>query len=83
VVSPVSTRSGLEQTKDRDPTSVVPLGQPQLNVPREWNHPGKPLWPRYPKKPHHRRAADDSLCGTRPQSSSVRHGTVSDCPGKG
>ena len=46
-----------------------PLGQPQLNVPREWSRPrGKPLRPRFPKEPHRRRAADDSLCSTRPQS---------------
>ena len=46
-----------------------PLGQPQLNVPRKKSHPrGKPLQPRFPKEHHRRRAADDSLCGTRPQS---------------
>jgi len=41
---------------------VAPLGQPQLNVPERKSHPrGKPLQPRFPKEPHHRRAADDSL----------------------
>ena len=49
-----------------------PLGQPQLNVPRERSRPrGRPLQPRFPKEHHHRRAADDSLCGTRPQSNVV------------
>ena len=43
-------------------TPVAPLGQPQLNVPERKSHPrGKPLQPRFPKEPHHRRAADDSL----------------------
>ena len=41
---------------------VAPLGQPQLNVPERKSHPrGKPPRPRFPKEPHHRRAADDSL----------------------
>ena len=45
-----------------------PLGQPQLNVPREeppaWEAPTAQI----SKEHHHRRAADGSLCGTRPQS---------------
>ena len=49
-----------------------PLGQPQLNVPRERSRPrGRPLQPRFPKEHHHRRAADDSLCGLVPQSNVV------------
>ena len=42
---------------------VAPLGQPQPNVPERKSHPRdwKPLQPRFPKTPHHRRAADDSL----------------------
>jgi len=77
VVSPVPPGSGLEHAKSRDPTPVISLGQPQLNVPRERSRPrGKPLQPRFPKEPHRRRAADASLCGTRPQSSSVRHVTI-------
>ena len=33
-----------------------------LNVPERKSHPrGKPLQPRFPKEPHHRRAADNSL----------------------
>jgi hypothetical protein len=44
-------------------TPVAPLGQPQLNVPEKKSHPrGRPLQPRFPKEPHHRRAADDSQC---------------------
>jgi hypothetical protein len=43
-------------------TPVAPLGQPQLNVPERKSHPrGKPLQPTFPKEPHHRRAADESL----------------------
>ena len=49
-----------------------PLGQPQLNVPRERSRPrGRPLQPRFPKEHHHHRAADDSLCGLVPQSNVV------------
>ena len=41
---------------------VAPLGQPQLNVPERKSHPHeKPLQTRFPKEPHHRRAANDSL----------------------
>jgi hypothetical protein len=53
-------------------TPVVPLGQPHLNVPEKKNHPqGRPLQPRFPKEPHHRRAADDSLAAKKPQASNV------------
>ena len=49
-----------------------PLGQPQLNVPRERSRPrGRPLQPRFPKEHHHHRAADDSLTAQRPQASIV------------
>jgi hypothetical protein len=45
-------------------TPVAQMGQLQLNVPEKKNHRGprgKPLQTRFPKEPHHRRAADDSL----------------------
>jgi hypothetical protein len=32
---------------------------------------GRPLQPRFPKEPHHRRAADDSLAAKKPQASNV------------
>jgi len=66
-----SPRSGLEQTKDGDPTPVVPRWDSR-SVPRERSRPrGRPLQPRFPKEHHHRRAADDSLCGLVPQSNVV------------
>ena len=76
MVSLVPPGSGLEQTKDRDPTPVIPpAGTAAAECPEGVEPPaGKPLRPRFPKEPHHRRAADASLYGTRPQSSSVRHG---------
>jgi hypothetical protein len=53
-------------------TPVSPLGQPQLNVPEKKNHPrGTPLQPGFPKEPHYRRAADDSLAAKKPQGSGV------------
>jgi hypothetical protein len=53
-------------------TPVSPLGQPQLNVPEKKNHPrGMPLQPGFPKEPHYRRAADDSLAAKKPQGSGV------------
>ena len=36
-------------------------GQPQLNVPEKKSHPREAPAARFPKEPHHRRAADDSL----------------------
>ena len=61
-------RAGTSK-RQRSHARLSPLGQPQLNVPRKESHPrGKPLQPRFPKEHHHRRAADDSLCVTRPQS---------------
>ena len=73
MVSLVPPGSGLERAiRQRSHTRRPPLGQPQLNVPRKRSHPrGRPLQPRFPKEHHHRRAADDSLCGTRPQSKCV------------
>jgi len=61
-------RAGTSK-RQRSHARHPPLGQPQLNVPRKKSHPrGKPLQPRFPKEHHRRRAAGDSLCGTRPQS---------------
>jgi hypothetical protein len=61
-------RAGTSR-RQRSHARHPPLGQPQLNVPRKKSHPrGKPLQPRFPKEHHRRRAADDSLCSTRPQS---------------
>jgi len=73
VVSLVPPGSGLERAiRQRSHTRRPPLGQPQLNVPRKRSHPrGRPLQPRFPKEHHHRRAADDSLCGLVPQSNVV------------
>jgi hypothetical protein len=53
-------------------TPVAPLGQPQLNVPEKKSHPVGALQPRFPKEPHHRRAADDSLTAKKPQASNRR-----------
>ena len=73
MVSLVPPGSGLERAiRQRSHTRRPPLGQPQLNVPRERSRPrGRPLQPRFPKEHHHRRAADDSLCGLVPQSNVV------------
>ena len=61
-------RAGTSR-RQRSHARHPPLGQPQLNVPRKKSHPrGKPPQPRFPKEHHRRRAADDSLCSTRPQS---------------
>ena len=77
--SPMEFRAGSRKPppsrgwNDGDPATFThPLGQPQLNVPEERRRPwGRPLRPRFPKEPHHRRATDDSLCGSRPQSEIV------------
>ena len=73
MVSLVPPGSALERAiRQRSHTRRPPLGQPQLNVPRKRSHPrGRPLQPRFPKEHHHRRAADDSLCGLVPQSNVV------------
>jgi len=72
VVSPVPPGPGWNNQRTEIPRPSPPLGQPQLNVPRERSRPrGRPLQPRFPKEHHHRRAADDSLCGLVPQSNVV------------
>jgi hypothetical protein len=51
-------------------SSVAPPGQQLLNVPEKKSHPrGRPLQTRFPKEPHHHRAADDSLAAKKPQVS--------------
>jgi len=53
-------------------TPVAPLGQPQLNDPGNKSHPRKrPLQPRFPNEPHHRRTADDSLTAKTPQGGNI------------
>ena len=64
-------------SKEQRSHACPPLGQPQLDVPREKSRPRglKPLQPIFPKYPHRRKAADH-YAATKPQSSSVRHGTI-------
>jgi len=73
VVSP-APRSGLEQTKDGDPTPVVPAGTAAAECPEEaeppaWEAPAAAQIIGFPKEHHHHRAADGHGClGLRPGS---------------
>ena len=72
VVSPVPPGPGWNKQRTEIPRPSSPAGTAAAECPEGAEppacHGGRPLQPRFPKEHHHRRAADDSLCGTRPQS---------------